>query len=248
MNQRRMTIKEFAEYSFYMDVPFINIAEGIFFLDYYVKYYKFFDMLIVREYGDREIYGSEKFHNMNKADIAKYIWEIMFGFILTNEYRYAGLYNSTQFKYDPIVNYDRKEHWKDVRTPDLTTEVSDKNHLGERISTLNLGEGQTSSASENSVYSFNNNVPNPNPRDSSTTSISEQARMNTSTDSAVNDTRDVDTFLSGTDTTEHWGDAKGNIGVTTTQQMIQSERELMDFSFYRILFRELINELCADVY
>lgn len=39
----------------------------------------------------------------------------------------------------------------------------------------------------------------------------------------------------------------GNIGVTTTQQMIQSEREVAQFSFLGILTADLINSFCLGV-
>lgn len=41
---------------------------------------------------------------------------------------------------------------------------------------------------------------------------------------------------------------KGNIGVTTTQQMIQEERDIADFDLYKIIIDEFKNRFCIMVY
>lgn len=41
---------------------------------------------------------------------------------------------------------------------------------------------------------------------------------------------------------------KGNIGVTTTQQMIQEERNIADFDIYRIIIDEFKHRFCVMVY
>ena len=40
----------------------------------------------------------------------------------------------------------------------------------------------------------------------------------------------------------------GNIGVTTTQQMIQEERDIADFDLYKIIIEEFKNRFCIMVY
>lgn len=41
---------------------------------------------------------------------------------------------------------------------------------------------------------------------------------------------------------------KGNIGVTTTQQMIESELELRKHDFYEIIFKDIDSILCLEIY
>ena len=53
----------------------------------------------------------------------------------------------------------------------------------------------------------------------------------------------TDTMTSGTrkDTHARTLTRSGNIGVTTSQQMIESEREVANFSFLKILTEDLVN-------
>lgn len=59
----------------------------------------------------------------------------------------------------------------------------------------------------------------------------------------------TDTHTSGArdDSGSHSLTRSGNIGVTTTQQMIMSEREVAEFSFLSVLTRDLVNSFCMGV-
>lgn len=51
---------------------------------------------------------------------------------------------------------------------------------------------------------------------------------------------------SGSETiTEH---VSGNIGVTTTQQMLEQERSIANFGWYEIVAQDFINKFCIQVY
>lgn len=52
----------------------------------------------------------------------------------------------------------------------------------------------------------------------------------------------------GTDTTERIATIAGNIGVTTTQQMIEQERAIVNFVFLDIYINAWITEFCAGVW
>ena len=59
----------------------------------------------------------------------------------------------------------------------------------------------------------------------------------------------TDTMTSGTrkDTHARSLTRSGNIGVTTSQQMIEAEREVANFSFLKILTEDLVNSFCLGV-
>ena len=59
----------------------------------------------------------------------------------------------------------------------------------------------------------------------------------------------VDQVASGAreDTSERTLTRSGNVGVTTSQQMIESERDVADFSFVGIVVRDIVNEICMGV-
>lgn len=64
-------------------------------------------------------------------------------------------------------------------------------------------------------------------------------------DSATNDGNSSSTTtLTGTDTLTR----KGNIGVTTTQQMITQELELRKHDFYRMIYMDIDSILCLKIY
>ena len=52
----------------------------------------------------------------------------------------------------------------------------------------------------------------------------------------------------GTDTTERTANIAGNIGVTTTQQMIEQERRIVDFVFLDLYLSAWVAEFCAGVW
>ena len=47
---------------------------------------------------------------------------------------------------------------------------------------------------------------------------------------------------------EHSGRTHGNIGVTTTQDMIEQERRVASFNIYRVIANDFIEEFCLQVF
>ena len=68
--------------------------------------------------------------------------------------------------------------------------------------------------------------------------------MNTNTSDTTASTRTDDL----TEKNIHTFERSGNIGVTTSQQMIESEIELRKKQFYEIVFHDIINYVCLHVY
>ena len=117
------------------------------------------------------------------------------------------LFESTQFEYDPIANYDRTESWTDnghnkiKNTPKGTVTYSE--------SGFNTGAGMLNT----------NKVEN-----------------------------------GGTNESENWSEVKrsgrayGNIGVTTTQQMIEQERQTVQFNIYDYIIESFKERFCLMIY
>lgn len=204
------------------------------------------------------------------------------------------LWESTQYEYDPIANYDRKETWTELETRDLaasdtTTRNTTDTKTGTRKGTnsdqeiRNLTESDTQEStstgrttntqdttSTNSKRAFDSATLTPidetisNTDDGSTSNgtINQTGRTTNTgtvdTDHTINETSN-DTVkgtgtikVDGTDTgtVEHRyeGTAKGNIGVTTTQQMIERQRNVVQFDIYGYIVKDYINTFCAEVY
>lgn len=130
-------------------------------------------------------------------------------------------------KYNPIENYDRQEEWTD--TPNIEYIKS-----GSHTSTIT---NQSNGTSENQVSAYNTAAYSPDSKQSGTSS----------------GTSDETVTYNGESTTEtgdrrHAGRVHGNIGVTTNQQMIQSELELRKFDIYQYISAEFENDLLMQVY
>ena len=136
------------------------------------------------------------------------------------------LYETTQYEYDPISNYDRTEKWTDDDnrkiTNDRTADLKDE-----------LTNGLTNTQAQNSY---------------------ENAGMVDALKS-TNSGKDTTTHT-GTDkyTEQHSGKvtrdghAYGNIGVTTTQEMITQEREIAVFSVINTIVSDFKMRFCLMIY
>lgn len=134
-----------------------------------------------------------------------------------------------QLSYEPIENYDRHEEWTD--SPDITrTSQSDENSTTQ----LTAGQKQKTSqtgqdVSEDTVSAFNSSTYEPSQKNTMDYGNSVETE-NSGTDTGTSQVGRNETQKE-TGTTTHTGHIHGNIGVTTSQQMIQSELELRKQSF-----------------
>lgn len=137
-------------------------------------------------------------------------------------------------EYNPIENYDRMEDWTDV------------NHNIES-STGNIKNDSNGNSSSNNTDNTNNNVSafddySMSPHDSSVTS------SNSSANSSANSSSNSITNGSSDGNSTHTGRTHGNIGVTTSQQMLQSELDIARFNIYQQICDLFIDELLLAVY
>lgn len=137
------------------------------------------------------------------------------------------MYDALTAEYNPIENYDRNEEWTD--TPDITRERSGGHTL------VSEGKAEMDGINEVSAYNASNYQPDGHGKD-------------------VTEGKTTDTFTyqseaekeSGTST--HKGRTHGNIGVTTNQQMIQSELELRMYDLYEVIAEMFENNFLIQVY
>lgn len=152
-------------------------------------------------------------------------------FARTYQNKYNKLLATETLKYDPIENYSMTESGTDVRTPDLVSNTT--------ASATSSGNATNSSTTSTGVTTYDNTADfinqNKGTDDTTTTTTAE----NTSTDK---------TTTTGTEKTTHEFKRSGNIGVTTSQQMIQSEREVADFSALSQFVTDIANIICLSIY
>lgn len=119
-------------------------------------------------------------------------------------------WNALNADYNPIENYDRHEHWTD--SPDITRSESGNNESSMT--------GSENSNAYGDVSAYNSS------------DYQAQDRTRADTSNASNGKNQYSSSNRETGTTTHDGRIHGNIGVTTSQQMIESELKLRMQSFY----------------
>lgn len=184
------------------------------------------------------------------------------------------LWDTLSFDYNPIENYSmiETEEITGQSTSNTTLEETENNDVVNTINsnsnatdtgTINKStDNETTSTNNNAnnVYGFNSSEPVGADNQIGTTTahtdaLDTETRNLTATNEtnetgSVETTRQADTITtnSGTTTNNKTLTRSGNIGVTTSQQMIESERELWNWYFFDVIFRDIDKMLTLSIY
>ena len=165
-------------------------------------------------------------------------WDVCYNmlqlFSLSNLDRWTKLYATTQLEYNPIENYDRVEEWTDEGSGESSGTTSGNSTTTVKDKSTASGTGTTSAVAYNS-----NNQKDVGKNTSTSETTQDVTNTNATTDTSRNTTKG---------TTKHSGRIHGNVGVTTNQQMIMSERELQEFCIEDLIINETIRYFCVMVY
>ena len=166
-------------------------------------------------YGDlTPVYQQPSMLKMHIASVARSLqWSI------------DHLWEVTQLDYNPIENYDRQESWSDSNDGTYDKGVVSTNGTSQRGNeTTTLGSGQTDT---HKVAAFNSSS-------AELASVDETQQNGSNSTTFGADTSSANTTF-GQDKShgdsKHEGRVHGNIGVTTSQQMIESEIDLVKYNF-----------------
>lgn len=137
-------------------------------------------------------------------------------------------------EYDPLYNYDRHEIYKDIHSRDYTdASKSNSNSSTSTGSSASSTTEQTVSASDSSVYQ-------PDQKETSSASSSQngtgKADSNTTANGNSNEVITHDAHLFG------------NIGVTTSVQMLTEDLKIAEWNLYEHISDIFIDEFCILVY
>ena len=176
--------------------------------------------------------NSETLTTARVTQLAKIIFDL-------NGANWAKEYATLDLEYNPISNYDMTE----TETASGTT--SNEKHNTGTVGDVRTESGTSSASgsSDNDIYGFN-----------SSTAVNDTASETTSSATAQNTINDTRTDnLTETDEGERSDERtltrSGNIGVTTSQQMIQSERDLYLWNFfYNVVFPSVDKTLAIMTY
>ena len=148
------------------------------------------------------------------------------------------LFATLDLEYNPIENYDQNSTYTDTtnRSLNRTTNNSTESHG------TNNSSGSNTNMSEDKVAADNSSEYQP---DRTSTA------SGTTSDLLTLDSNETDSGkMTDVETVEHTYTERthGNVGVTTSQQMIQSERDLVRYDFYMEIVNSFKHEFCLLVY
>ena len=211
-----ITIKDLYNYAVNAKVNLLGNVSSFDFMNEYTDNAEMLDFNINHDYENYVFLTSQKEVQNAYQEFVK----LVKSHLLLNSYKYTGLYKTTLLEYNPIENYSMTESGTDTRTPNITT-----------TDTTNIGAQANSTTSTDSVSPYDTQTFT----DSNKTVVSENngAREDSNTKTET-----------GTETTKHDFKRSGNIGVTTSQQMLDSERKVVNFTFLKIVFRNIIDDTC----
>lgn len=160
------------------------------------------------------------------------------------------LYKTTLLEYNPIENYDRMEEWTEAEDTKKNTEADATGTSKTDTDGTSTRESNTDGVINDQKYvsAYNEVEFTPTERDNNT--------QNEKNNSEQKDVGTVSVKTSAENTTDETGNrnllrkgrAHGNIGVTTSQQMIEAEREVALYNIIDVIITSFKNRFCLQVY
>lgn len=173
--------------------------------------------------------------------------------ILLRKYftNWSSLWATNVASYDPIHNYNMYEE-RDLATTENGEVVTDGTLARTGTDTLQHGKVETVAhgrTSEEMTYRYGINTDTENPKPSDKVNTEEGGNTMTSDSGSDVQTKNLQDKNDVTETTDNDGTEHeeihryGNIGVTTTQKLIQEERQLWLWNYFDQIFEDLDREL-----
>ena len=164
---------------------------------------------------------------LGDEDVSKNDTIQMLAIIIYNRFasKWKHIYDALMTEYNPLENYSMLEE----RTPDLTFEET------ENVNTEVTTNRETNATSKYKGFNASDPV--------TITTTDGTDDVTTSGLSADNETTKT-TTNTGTETLTR----SGNIGVTTSQQMLESEFKVRQYDFYKMIYNDIDSVLCLSIY
>lgn len=161
--------------------------------------------------------------------------------------------------YNPLENYDRMEEYidthKDAEVRQESGEnasTADNNTTGARNTNVSDTQAIVSDVTEKQVSAYDSSIYVPSEKDSRSSSAT-QGTQTSDVSNTGSHTSGGGTYSNGGVTNregsvEHEARLHGNIGVTTSQQMLQAELDVQRFNLYDNIADLFVEEFCIMVY
>lgn len=159
-----------------------------------------------------------------------------------NAKTWAELYKTTIQDYNPIYNYDRTEETTDTRSG--TRKLSEDTSSNTKQSGDSSVTDTSSDSSEHTMSADNSDSYEPGYKDVSNRQDTQESessnRVDVSGDRAVDETTG--------ETYTHKLRAYGNVGVTTSQEMLEAQRKVVRYNVYDDIANSFKEEFCLYIY
>lgn len=160
--------------------------------------------------------------------------------------KWQKLYDTFNFEYNPINNYDMIEQMDETTTRDYTNQSTRTDNLSHSNNVTVDGTNQNIGEIKTDLQGFNSTTYNPTDKENST--IDETQHTVTITSEQNTGTQGVSHSGDDDGTRNYTLTRSGNIGVTTSQQMIDSERKLWEYNFVAMVYHDIDAVLTIQYY
>lgn len=238
------------------------------FLDEYFTNYKEFDTAISSKQGSRLLLFEDEKSNDSLLLASPYM----------NKYKWSKLFATLSLEYNPIENYDRQEtstRKPDLTTERRYNGGEKTTYFGAETNTQTGSTDRVQSGGQSTTEkpgairthernSFNPAEPTLEYRDTdSGTNTTDTTYKDVTVTEKYNAIQNKKDFVGRNDLKEYQNRedtetvqgqdviesrTHGNIGVTTSQQMIQSEREVARFNYILTVLNDVVNDICSMIY
>lgn len=147
-----------------------------------------------------------------------------------NAEQFKRVWEALYSEYNPIENYDRIEAWSDSHSESTRDSESLSMSSSESVSAVTSSSDSQSSSANGNISAFNS--PTMQPQSASNGNAATSGRTNNDTRGTSNSLRAGLNVKDNIARDDHRGRVHGNIGVTTSQQMIQQSIELGSYDIY----------------
>lgn len=147
-----------------------------------------------------------------------------------NAEQFKRVWEALYSEYNPIENYDRIEAWSDSHSESTRDSESLSMSSSESVSAVTSSSDSQSSSANGNISAFNS--PTLQPQSASNGSAATSGRTNNDTRGTSNSLRAGLNVKDSIARDDHRGRVHGNIGVTSSQQLIQSSIELGSYDIY----------------
>lgn len=193
--------------------------------------------------------------------------DLVISLLNSKKYSYVKLWETTQIEYDPIENYSMTESGKDttsgttsntIGTQTSDTSGSNTTTYGQAVQTGKNTNTKTGSQTDgryvvpydtsNEQLAEKTKTDYTNIKDSAESSVTTAEHTDNSTTSATSIVGGRTDNGTNNSSTTHEFKRSGNIGVTTSQQMLQSQRDIAMFNFMAIVAHDIIKLITICIY